>query len=354
MSIMKNSIILLLAVIIGLGGASSAYASETFHGTSSFENIPAEISRHFPSTFDIKLQYTIGPWGFDELIPVIEISPENAKSHVNLDFEPIPVYKNSIGRIPVTITLDPDIDYDKIFLSVSFEGSTTQNIYKSGWTDSLILSIGPRDVVSRQVDYEKIPWIDFSQNDRAVIYTKNSMSPLSILEKGQQYSIVQKVDFSDDNFAENATFSAVVGYAYQKGDKMIHPPRGENVTDVEHQEFAEDNRKLNDEFYQHSEIAKSFEFKITVEKPFYVKSPLAFDESGLYTYQYYKKLKNSSATKGSSMGSLVVVDKFSKAVDEDGICKNENFRRLIKHDYSTLVCVDSDTAWKLIGRGWGL
>ena len=54
------------------------------------------------------------------------------------------------------------------------------------------------------------------------------------------------------------------------------------------------------------------------------------------------------------MGSLVVVDEFSKAVDEDGVCKNENFRRLIKYDYSTLVCVDSDTAWKLIGRGWGL
>ena len=54
------------------------------------------------------------------------------------------------------------------------------------------------------------------------------------------------------------------------------------------------------------------------------------------------------------MGSLSVVDKFSKAIDESGVCKNEKFRRLIKHDYSTLVCIDSETAWKLIGRGWGL
>ena len=351
---MKTRVLIIFVSVGLLVSIPNAFASESFHGTSSFENVPAEISRHFPSTFDIKLQYTIGPWGLDELIPVIEISPENAKSHVNLDFEPIPVYKNSIGRIPVTITLDPDIDYDKIFLSVSFEGNTTQNVYKSGWTDSLILSIGPRDVVSRQVDYEKISWMDFSQNDRTVIYTKDTMTPLSILEKGQQYSIVQKVDFSDDNFAENSTFSAVVGYAYQKGDKMIHPPRGENVTDAEHREFAENNWKLNDEFYQHSEIAKSFEFKITVEKPFYVKSSLAFDEPGLYTHQYYKKLKNSPAILSSNMGSLTVVDKFSKAVGEDGICKNDDFRRLIKHDYSTLVCVDSDTAWKLIGRGWGL
>jgi len=352
---MKTRLLIIFASIGLFISIPHAFASESFHGTSSFENVPTEISRHFPSTFDIKLQYTVGPWGLDELIPVIEISPENAESHVNLDFEPISLYKNSIGRIPVTITVDPAIEYEKIFLSVFFEGRTSQNIvFKSGWTDSLILSIGPRDEISIQVDYEKIPWIDFSQNDRAVVYTKNTMVPLSILEKGQQYSIVQKVDFSDDNFAENSTFSAVVGYAYQKGDKMIHPPRGENVTDAEHQEFAENNQKLNNGFYQHSKIAKSFEFKITVERPFYVKSPLIFDESGLYTHQYYKKLKNSPAILSSNMGSLVVVDKFSRAVGEDGICKNENFRRLIKHDYSTLVCVDSDTAWKLIGRGWGL
>lgn len=344
-----------MIVLVSAGFAPNAFATEFFHGTSSFENVPSEISRHFPSIFDIKLQYTVGPWGLDDVVPVIEISPENAASGVNLDFESISVYKNSIGRIPVTITLDPAIEYEKIFLNVSFEGTNSNmNKFKSGWADSLILSIGPRDEISRQVDYEKISWGDFSQNDRAVIYTKNTMVPLSILEKGQQYSIVQKVDFSDDNFAENSTFNAVVGYAYQKGDKMIHPPRGENTTDADHQEFAENNQKLNNDFYQHSEIAKSFEFKINPEKPFYVKSPLSFDESGLYTHQYYKKLKNSPAIIGSNMGGLVVVDKFSKAIDENGVCKNENFRRLIKHDYSTMVCVDFDTSWKLIGRGWGL
>ncbi len=352
---MKTRLLVIFAFTILMVSIPNAFAAEYFHGTSSFENMPTEISRHFPSTFDIKLQYTVGPWGLDDVVPIIEVSPENAASAVHLDFESIPVDKNSIGRIPVTMTLDPEIDYDKIFLSVSFEGTNSNmNKFKSGWTDSLILSIGPRDVISRQVDYEKIPWVDFSQNDRAVIYTKNTMIPLSILEKGQQYSIVQKVDFSDDNFAANSTFNAVVGYAYQKGDKMIHPPRGENVTDADHQEFAENNRKLNNDFYQHSEIAKFFEFKINPEKPFYVKSSLYFNDSGLYTHQYYKKLKNSPAIMGSNMGGLTVVDKFSKAIDDDGVCKNENFRRLIKHDYSTLVCVDFDTAWKLKERGWAI
>ncbi len=53
-------------------------------------------------------------------------------------------------------------------------------------------------------------------------------------------------------------------------------------------------------------------------------------------------------------GADAVVEKFSKAVGENGICKNDNFRRLIKHDYSTVACVDDLSAFKLIGRGWGI
>jgi len=49
------------------------------------------------------------------------------------------------------------------------------------------------------------------------------------------------------------------------------------------------------------------------------------------------------------MGGLVVVEKFSKAVDENGTCKNDEFRRLIKYDYSAVACVNSEIAWKLIG-----
>lgn len=351
---MKYFVILL--ILIGFI-IPQAFASDSFHGTSSFESVPSELSRHFPSTFEIKFQYTAGPWGLSDLVPVIEIVPENASSQVQLDFEPTHVQKNSIARIPVTITIDRTIEYEKIFLSVSFEGNGSNDVlFKSGWTDSLIFSIGPRDEIGTLVDYEKISWEEFDlpQNDYTVIYTKNTMMPLSILEKGQHYSIVQKVDFRDDNFAENSTFDAVVGYAFQKGDKMVHPPRGENVTDADHQEFAQKNQKLNNEFYQQSEIAKSFEFKINPEKPFYVKSSLIFNESGVYTHQYYKKLKFSPAVLNSNMGGLTVVDKFSKAVDENAVCKNEDLRRLIKYNFSTMVCVDRETAWKLIERGWGI
>ncbi|WP_371503970.1 hypothetical protein [Nitrosopumilus adriaticus] len=354
---MKTKVLLIIVMMASVGlllFVPNVHASESFHGTSSFENIPSEISRHFPTTFDIKLQYTAGPWGLDDVIPVIEISPENATSYVNFYFEPISVDKNSIGRIPVTITVDPAIEYEKIFLSVSFEGNNSQaGLLKSGWTDSLILSLGPRDEISRQVDYEKIPWGEIDIKNRAALFTKN-MIPRSMVQAGEQFFVVQKVDFSDDNFAKNSTFSAVVGYAFEKGDHMIHFPKGENVTDAEHEEFGEAHRKLINEFYQNSEFAKSFEFKVNSEKPFLVKSKFMLPESGKYTHQFYKKLKNSPAVSASSMGGTTVVEKFSKAVGENNICKNDNLRILIKHDYSNVVCVDRQTAWKLIERGWGL
>lgn len=350
---MKTRFLILFAFAGLSSSVPHAFASESFYGTSSFENTPSEISRHFPSTFDIKLQYTVGPWGLDNVVPVIEISPQNAASHVNFDFESISVYKNSIGRIPVTITVDPAIEYEKIFLSVSFEGQNSQaGLLKSGWTDSLILSLGPRDEISRQVDYEKIPWGEIEIKSRAAIFTKN-MVPRSMVQAGEQFFVIQKVDFSNDNFAKNSTFDAVVGYAFEKGNKMMHPPM-QNATYADHQKHDLDTRKQRNEFHQNSEFAKSFEFKVNPEKPFLVKSSFSLPDSGLYTHQFYKKLKNSPAVIESSMGGTVVVEKFSKAIGENNICKNDNLRILIKHDYSKVVCVSGQTAWKLIERGWGL
>ena len=279
---------------------------------------------------------------------------------VHIDIEsPEEISQGQIVRIPVTITVNPNIEHEKIFLSIYFTGdhfsSRSDAFYKSAWTDSITFDVAPKVQVGTLADYEIISWddIEYQSFSDAAMFTKN-MTPRSMVDAGEQFFVIQKVDFRDDHFAKNSTFSAVVGYALQKGDQMVHPPRGENVTDADHREFGQKIRKQNNEFYQDSEIAKSFEFVVDPEKPFFVKSPLTIQESGLYTHQFYKKLKFSPDVSSSNMGGTVVVDKFSKAIDENGVCKNDDFRRLIKHDYSTVVCVDSETAWKLIGRGWGI
>lgn len=201
-------------------------------------------------------------------------------------------------------------------------------------------------------NYQKIPWDTFEVRNDAAIFTKE-MIPRSIVEAGEQFFVLQKVDFSNDNFAKNSTFDAVVGYAFEKGDKMIRPPT-QNATDADHQEFSIQMRKQNNEFYQNAEFTKSFELKVHAEKPFLVKSSFVLEESGKYTHQFYKKLKNSPAVSNSNMGGTTVVEKFSKAMSENGRCENENHRILIKHDYSAVVCVKGETALKLKERGWGL
>ena len=353
----KSRLLIILVSIGFLISIPHAYASESFHGTSSFENVPSEISRHFPSTFEIKFQYTVGPWGLSHVIPVIEIVPENASSQVQLDFEPTHVQKNSVARIPVTITVDRTMDYEKIFLSVSFEGNGLSDIpFKSGWTDSLILSIGSRDEIEFLVDHEIIPWDDFEnefQEDAAIF--KNNLAGLGILEAGTEYYIVQKAEFTASSFGDKDTkVNATIGYAIQPGDQMLRPPMHENATDAEHEEFMQKVNKQREEFPRQSTIGNLYDFIVDVENPFYIQFPFIIEESGQYTRQFYKKTHIFEGPAGSGMGGLVVVDKFSKAVDENAQCNNEEFRRLIKHDYSTVVCVDSETAWKLIGRGWGI
>jgi hypothetical protein len=51
------------------------------------------------------------------------------------------------------------------------------------------------------------------------------------------------------------------------------------------------------------------------------------------------------------MGGLVVIDNHSKAIDDHGACKNNKFSYLIKHDFSTTVCVDPSSVFKLKERG---
>jgi len=205
-----------------------------------------------------------------------------------------------------------------------------------------------------------IPWNDFDFSDLGYddrteygIFTDN-MTQVSILQAGKEYHIIQKVEFQAKDLKNATNVKATVGYAIQQGDKMIRPPMGENVTDAEHQVFASQIPQRNLEFSQSSAIRNSFDFIVDVENPFYIKFPIQINESGQYTRQYYKITHMFEGPSGFGMGGLVVVDKYSKAVDENGRCKNENFRLLIKHDYSNLVCVNPENALKLKEIGWAL
>jgi len=195
-------------------------------------------------------------------------------------------------------------------------------------------------------NYIIIPWDDFTFSDFGYdnrteygIFT-DDMVQFSILLAGKEYQIIQKADFQSKDLRNATNVNATVGYAIQQGDKIIRPPMGENVTDAEHQAFTHQIPERNAEFSQDSTITNSFDFIVDLEHPFYIKFPIQINKSGQYTKQFYKITHMFEGPTNYGMGGLVIVDKYSKAVNENDGCKNEKFRLLIKHDYTNLVCVN--------------
>ncbi len=220
---------------------------------------------------------------------------------------------------------------------------------------ALVLFISVNAEASVQ-NYTIIPWngSEYDFVGDAAIFTKN-MTQISILESGKEYYVIQKIDFKAENFANNVTkVNATVGYAIQQGDKIIRPPMGENVTNADVELFHRNLFDKNDEFTKQSPIGNSYDFVLDIKNPFYMKFPFIINESGQYTRQFYQITHIFEGPSGYEMGGLVIVDKFSKAVNENAECKNDEHRRLIRYDYSTVVCVDSSSAFKLIERGWGI
>ncbi len=358
---MRTRLLIIIASVGLLVSIPFTFASESFYGTSSFENTPSELTPGKPTQFEIKFQYTAGPYALSNFSPVIDVSPPSASLMVHIDVETLEgISQGQIVRIPVTITVNPNIEHEKIFLSIYFTGdhfsSRSDTFYKSAWTDSITFDIAPKDQVGTLVNYEIIEWNDFEYEfqEKAAIF-KNNLAGISILEAGTEYYVIQKAEFRESTFGDKDTrVDTTIGYAIQPGDQMLRPPMHEDATDAEHEEFNKKMQKQREEFPKQSTIGNSYDFVVDIENPFYIKFPFVIEESGQYTRQFYKTTHIFEGPGSSGMGGFVVVDKFSKAVNENSQCKNDNFRRLIKHDYSTVVCVTSETAWKLIGRGWGI
>jgi len=150
----------ILLVLIGFI-LPQAFANENlFYGTSSFERLPSFLVPENTEIVEIKFQYTDGPYSLS-VKPIIDISPKGASSYVHAEFPLLEgVVKNSIKRMVGTITVDPEIPSEKIFLNISYNGTYGVEPpvnFKSGWIDSLILDISQKVTITKvpsSQDYE--------------------------------------------------------------------------------------------------------------------------------------------------------------------------------------------------------
>ena len=154
-------------VLIGFTGFIIPQVSSTsenlFYGTATFERLPTTISPNSTTQFEIKFQYTEGAYSLSNVTTIADITPYGAASFVHFDAEPFHVDQNSIARIPITITVDDNIEYEKIFLTISYVGTGLHDVsFKSSWSDSIIFDISPK---------EKLP--PFCTSDRTACFDQD-------------------------------------------------------------------------------------------------------------------------------------------------------------------------------------
>ena len=86
--------------------------------------------------------------------------------------------------------------------------------------------------------------------------------------------------------------------------------------------------------------------------PIIVNFTVSFENPGVHQYRYFEHSVDPPGSSGSQGGGYHVVSNYSKAIGENGVCKNTKLLTLAKNDFSTLVCVTPETHHELITRGW--
>lgn len=155
-----KGLILSIIVISGLSVlASNAFAESLFYGSSSFERLHS-MTPGMSSGFEIKIQYTAGLYQIGKLSPVFDVSPKDAASYVQIKANPLDgLSRNDVGRIQGTMSVDSQIQHDKIFVTVSFDGLDSYgNTYRSAWTDSATVDV-KRAAPSENMTYSQ--FLDF-------------------------------------------------------------------------------------------------------------------------------------------------------------------------------------------------
>lgn len=177
----------------------------------------------------------------------------------------------------------------------------------------------------------------FDLQDSYGIFTE-SMLESGLLETGKTYYVIHKVEPRQTDFPNNTQF-ATVGYYFHAG------------------------RLSSEELFIETRVTgDSHRFAVGPEKPFFARFSASVDEIGKYTYEFYQHVyqyqdsyeRDMLIGSGTGTGPLTVVEEYSKAIGEDGRCKMSELTRVIKHDYSTVVCTTKETKAKLQNRGWAL
>lgn len=302
-------------------------SEELISGFSSIDPPLSEITPRKPTDLKILFQYTSGPYAIDNLVPIIEITPESAAPFVQIETEPTEITQREIRRLSVKLTVDEQIQHEKIFLSISFAGnhflSSSDVLYKSSWTESLTLDIAPKDVVGIalgdcepiDIDYEisggKTEVVCKSQqlNSVKAFVDANSNGTLTLdIPKHVLYALG-----SDDCRLDNDFF------VLYDGEEIIADITGKESSNLVEVDFT------------------SGIHEIEIIGAYIIPNPSPIQYCGIV--ENYDKL------------FLSPLDQTQRGMDSHQIKCNDDLV-LIQKQNDTPACVKFSTGDKLIKRGW--
>jgi hypothetical protein len=168
----------------------------------------------------------------------------------------------------------------------------------------------------------------------------NSQMEMIMFPKVNQEYHLQVVLYDQSQY-ENATVS--VGYGFNLVERIPNKLSADSPKSFMGFESTHSTSAGRD-----SKIIQTSQYKF----PIIVNFTVAFEKPGEYRYSFYEHRIEPGGGAGSSSGGYFVVSKYSKAVEENGVCKNPKLLTLAKHDFSKLVCVTQNTHHELITRGW--
>ena len=168
----------------------------------------------------------------------------------------------------------------------------------------------------------------------------SQMDMIRIPVVGEQYHL--QVVLREESQYKNSTVT--VGYGFNHVDRIPNKLTPESVKPFMGFESQHSVSSMQD-----SQIIQTSQH----EFPIIVNFTVAFERSGVHHYSFFENTMEPKGSSGSSGGGYHVVSQYSKAIGDNGQCKNPELLTLAKHDFSTLVCVKAESHHELITRGWG-
>ena len=318
---MKYLIVFL--ALIGIFGAANA--EETFFGYSSVDPPISEITPRKPTAINVMFQYTSGPYALTELTPKVEISPESVIDFVKIDVEPIEINQREIRRMPIILTVDQNIEHEKIFLSISFSGKhfQTGSVYKSSWIESLTLDIAPKDTIEISLGDCKPVDIDF----------EISGGKASVICKSQSDNAVKAFVDAKSNGTITLDIPKHVLYALGSTDCRL---------DNDFLVFYDGKGIASDIHGKSDSNLVSVDFEPGIHEIQVIGFTIIPDPSPA---QYCGIVENHSKL------YLAPLDQIQHDMKPTQIICNDDLVLVYKYDDSP-ACVNRDTIPKLIQRGW--